>query len=102
MDCPGKNTGVGCPFLLQGIYLIQGLHLGLSHCRQTLYCLNHRGARYGQLGPKECMGLSVEQKLSLQKQNSRPNLGQQLRLGQALLIFFLLKVKIGPTDKIRV
>ena len=102
MDCPGKNTGVGCPFLLQGIYLIQGSNLGLSHCRQTLYCLNHQGVRYGQLGPKECMGLSVEQKLSLQKQNSRPNLGQQLRLGQALLIFFLLKVKIGPTDKIRV
>ena len=44
----------------------------------------------------------MEQKLSLQKQNSRPNLGQQLRLGQALLIFILLKVKIGVTDKIRV
>lgn len=75
MDFPGKNTGVGCPFLLQGIYLTQGLNLGLSHCRQTLYCLNHQGARYGQLGPKECMGLSVEQKLTSEaelKVKSRP------------------------------
>ena len=23
---PGKNTGVGCPFLLQGIFLTQGLN----------------------------------------------------------------------------
>lgn len=48
------------------------------------------------------MGLLAVQKLSPQNQNRRPNLGQQLRLGQTLLTFFLLKVKIGPTDKIRV
>ena len=30
---PGKNTGVGCHFLLQGIFLTQGLNLGLPHCR---------------------------------------------------------------------
>ena len=23
MDCPGKNTGVGCHFLLQGVFLTQ-------------------------------------------------------------------------------
>ena len=28
-DFPGKNTGVGCPFLLQGIFLSQGLKLCL-------------------------------------------------------------------------
>ena len=33
----GKNTGVGCHFLLQGIFLIQGSNLCLLHCRQTLY-----------------------------------------------------------------
>ena len=33
-DFPGKNTG--CYFLLQGIFLTQGLNLGLPHCRQTL------------------------------------------------------------------
>ena len=30
-DSPGKNTGVGCHFLLQGIFLIQGLNLHLLH-----------------------------------------------------------------------
>ena len=38
--CPwnflGKNTGMGCHFLLQGIVPTQGLNLGLPHCRQTL------------------------------------------------------------------
>ena len=34
---PGKHTGVGCHFLLQGIFLIQGLNPGLPHCRQILY-----------------------------------------------------------------
>ena len=28
---PGKNTGVGCHFLLQGIFLNQGSNLGLLH-----------------------------------------------------------------------
>ena len=35
-DSPGKNTGVGCHFLLQGIYLTQGSNPGLPHFRQTL------------------------------------------------------------------
>ena len=29
---PGKNTGVGCHSLLQGIFPTQGLNLGLLHC----------------------------------------------------------------------
>ena len=41
-DFPGKNTGVGCHFLLQEIFLTQGLNPGLLHCRQTLYHLSHR------------------------------------------------------------
>ena len=40
---PGKNTGVGCHFLLQEIFPTQGLNLGLLHCRQTLYHLSHQG-----------------------------------------------------------
>ena len=43
-DFPAKSTGVGCHFLLQGIFLTQGLNLGLSHCRQTLYPLSHQGS----------------------------------------------------------
>ena len=49
--CPwnfiGKNTGVGCHFLLQGIFLTEGsnLHfLCLLHCRQILYPLSHQGS----------------------------------------------------------
>ena len=45
--CPwyssGRNTGVGCHSLLQGIFLTQGLNLGLPHCRQILYHLSHQG-----------------------------------------------------------
>ena len=40
MDFSGKNTGVGCHFFLQGIFLTQGLNphlLCLLHCRQILY-----------------------------------------------------------------
>ena len=35
-DSPGKNTGVGCHSLLQGIFPTQGSNLGLLHCRQIL------------------------------------------------------------------
>ena len=38
---PGKNTGVGCSFLLQGILLTQGSNLGLLHYRQIRYYLSH-------------------------------------------------------------
>ena len=40
-DFPGKSTGVGCHFLLQGISLTRGLNPGLLRCRQTLYHLSH-------------------------------------------------------------
>ena len=39
-DFPGKNTGVVYHSLLQGIFLTQGLNLGLLHCRQILYQLS--------------------------------------------------------------
>ena len=46
-DFPGKNTGVGCHFLLQGIFLTQGWNphlLCLLHCRRILYPLSHQGS----------------------------------------------------------
>ena len=46
-DSPGKNIGVGCHSLLQGIFLTQGLNTGLPHCRQILYHLIQ------QASPKE-------------------------------------------------
>ena len=44
-DFPGKSTGVGCDFLLQGIFLTQGSNPGLLPCRQTLYSLSHWGSQ---------------------------------------------------------
>ena len=37
---PGKNTGVGNRFLLQGIFPTQGLNPGLPHCRRFPYQRN--------------------------------------------------------------
>ena len=45
-DSPGKNIGVGCHALLQGIFLTQGSNLGLLNCRQILYYLSHQGSWY--------------------------------------------------------
>jgi len=42
-DSPGKNTGVSCHALLQGIFPTQGLDSGLPHCGQILYWLSHQG-----------------------------------------------------------
>ena len=42
-DSPGKNTGVGCHALLQGIFPTQKLNPGLPHWRQILYHLSHQG-----------------------------------------------------------
>ena len=44
MGFPGWNTGVGCYFLLQGIFPTQGLNPALLHCRQILYRLSHQGS----------------------------------------------------------
>ena len=55
MDCspPGSSVhgifqarvlGVGCHFLLQGIFPTWGSKLGLTHCRQMLYHLSHQGS----------------------------------------------------------
>ena len=43
-DSPGKNTGVGCHFLLQGIFPTEGSNPGLLHCRLILYQLSYEGS----------------------------------------------------------
>ena len=43
-DSPGKNTGVCCHALLQGIFPTQGANPGLLHCKQILYHLSHQGS----------------------------------------------------------
>ena len=43
-NSPGQNTGVGSLSLPQGIFPIQGLNPGLTHCRQILHQLGHQGS----------------------------------------------------------
>ena len=43
-DSPGKDTGVGCHALIQGIFPTQGLNPGLLPCRWILYQLSHQGS----------------------------------------------------------
>ena len=42
-DSPGKNAGMGCHTLLQGIFPTQELNPGLPHCRRILYYVSHQG-----------------------------------------------------------
>ena len=44
-DFPGMTIGVGCHFVLQGIFLTQGSNPGLLYCRRTLYHLSHQGSK---------------------------------------------------------
>ena len=55
-DFPGKNTGVDCNFLLQGIFLTQGLNLCLLHCKQSL-ALQADSLLLSHLGLPECLWL---------------------------------------------
>ena len=43
MDFPGKNTGVGCHFLLQGVFLTQGSNSCLLHQQEASLLLSHLG-----------------------------------------------------------
>ena len=56
LDSLGKNTGVSCHFLLQGIFLTQGSNLHLSHCRQILY---HWATREATVGDKWQMQMFI-------------------------------------------
>ena len=43
-DFLGKDIGVGCHSLLQGIFLKEGLNPGLAHYRQIVYRLSYLGS----------------------------------------------------------
>ena len=48
-DSPSKNTGVGCHFLLQGIFPTQGSNPDLPHCGQILYRWSYLGKQAYQM-----------------------------------------------------
>ena len=56
-NSPGKNIGVGCHALFQGIFPTQGLNSGLLRYRQILYCLNHQGSLFS---PFICPGVQLQ------------------------------------------
>ena len=72
-DFPGKNTGVGCHFLLQGIFLTQGSNLHLLHCRWILYHWATWEANYGTCGFQMASSVALA--------------GSSLRTGQSRLLF---------------
>ena len=45
-NSPGKNTGVGCQSLFQGIFPTQESNPGLLHCGQILHHLSHQGSSW--------------------------------------------------------
>ena len=62
-DSPGKNTGVGCHALLQGIFPTQGSNPGLLHCRWIFFLPSephcnelHKVQHKAQLRKKTNMG----------------------------------------------
>ena len=54
-DSPGKNTGVGCYVLLQGIFLTQGLNSCLLRWQVDSLLLSHLGSPY-------CSTITVKRK----------------------------------------
>ena len=64
-DFPSKKTGVGCHFLLQGIFPTQRSNLGLPQCRQTFYRLSHQGSLKGNHRPVIAQSRVAEHHLSL-------------------------------------
>ena len=68
---PGKNTGVGCHALLQGIFPTQGSNPDFPHCRWFLYHLSHQGSPILSMGlPKYskvewCINIPLFQSLKL-------------------------------------
>ena len=81
-DSPGKNTGVGCCSLLQGIFPAQGSNPGLLHCKQSFYCPNHPGSPQGIVNEykniHQCVlftGKKINQKLETELRNSLQSVG---------------------------
>ena len=48
MGSSRRDTGVGCHFPLQGIFLTQESNPDLLHCRQILYLLSYEGSPWYQ------------------------------------------------------
>ena len=101
-DSPGKNTGVGCQALLQGIFPTQGSNPDLLHCRWILYHLSHQGSIY--IFPHGQNILSSENTMNSENIDHWTFLQWNLELlHKIVILWYLLSqwcvVKIGNTRK---
>ena len=78
-DFPGKNTGVGCQFLLQGTFPTQGLNLCFLH-QQVGFFFNHWATKEALLFyycPLQSEADSLEKTLMLGNMEGRRRRGWQ-------------------------
>ena len=54
LDFTGKNTGTGCHFLLEGIFLTQGSNPRLLHQQAGSLPLSHQGSPYLEMPENTC------------------------------------------------
>ena len=79
-DFPGKNTGVGCHFLLQGIFLTQGSNPCLLHWQADSLPLSHLGS------PESARGLlKTQTDIVFTRRVSGPHLSRS-EVGQRIWI----------------
>ena len=75
-DSPGKNTGVDCHALLQGIFSTQGYNPGLLCCGWILYHLSHQGSprilEWVACPPRDLPGAGAELAYSAWQADSLP------------------------------
>ena len=64
-DSPGKNIGVGCHSLLQGIFPTQVLKPGILPCRQIIFHLSHQGSLCNFIWNKEIFSTYLENLLEI-------------------------------------
>ena len=79
-DPPGQNTGAGCLFLLQGIFLSQESKSGLPHCGRVLYLRGHQGSLWCPSGTGENSLILRERSKAFSIRIRSP--GLQLGVGQ--------------------
>ena len=95
-DSPGKNSGVGCHALLQGIFPTQGSKPGLPHCRWILYHLNlspkfsKELQRRSWVRTQRLVVLNVGGSLRLAEGRRRKGVCQSARVEACLLINWFL------------
>ena len=89
-DSPGKNTGVGCHALLQGIFLTQGSNLPLLkllHCRRILY---RWAAREAYICAYYCLNFNKQRSWLLQNHHINSWAPQSQAWGNLTLMFSAL------------